>query len=62
MQRDTKAGRVTASIEEISLSNAVLVEALSQLLVETGVLNRDQIIERVARIRKEMNLRKPQTR
>jgi hypothetical protein len=53
MKENSKSGRVTASLEEVALSSMVLAEALIQLLVEKGVLNRDEVMERVKKVKSE---------
>jgi hypothetical protein len=53
MKENSKSGRVTASFEEVALSSMVLAEALIQLLVEKGVLNRDEVMERVKKVKSE---------
>jgi hypothetical protein len=58
MFTDAKTGRVTASFEEMSLYNMVLVEVLSELLVEKGVLDKREVIERVEKIKNEVSIRK----
>lgn len=59
MKEDPKTGRYTASFEEMALYNMVLVEALSELLVEKGVLDRDEFLERVEKVKKEVRIEKP---
>jgi hypothetical protein len=56
MKEDSKSGRATATIEEVALSSMVLAEAVVQLLVEKGVLNRDEIMERVKKVNSETGL------
>jgi hypothetical protein len=58
MREDPKTGRYTASFEEMALYNMVLVEALSELLVENGTLDRAEILERVEKIKKEVSIKK----
>jgi len=53
MRQDAKSGRAAASFEEVALSNLVVVEALVELLVEKEVLNREEIVERVKKLRTE---------
>lgn len=56
MFTDAKTGRVTASFEEMALYNMVLVEALSELLIEKGVLDKREMLERVEKIKKEASI------
>jgi len=56
MKEDPKTGRYTASSEETALYNMVLVEALSELLVEKGILDLGEILERVEKIKKEISI------
>lgn len=58
MQEDPKTGRHTASFEEMALYNMVLVEALSELLVEKGVLDRREVLARVEKVKKEVSVTK----
>jgi hypothetical protein len=45
MQRDPKTRRQTASIRGIALYNMMLVEALSELLVEKGKLEKGEVLD-----------------
>ncbi len=56
MFTDAKTGRVMASFEEMALYNMVLVEALSELLIEKGVLDKREMLERVEKIKKEASI------
>ena len=56
MKEDPKTGRYTASFEEMALYNMVLVEALSELLGEKGILDRGEILERVEKIKIEISI------
>lgn len=59
---DDKTGRVTASFEEMALYSTILTEALSELLVEKGLLDRAEFKLRIEKIKKEISLqsRRPQ--
>jgi len=59
MRQDPKTGQVSASFEEMALYNMVLVEVLFELLVEKGVLDRGEVLERVERVKKETRIEKP---
>ena len=54
--------KVTASLEEIAISNMILVEALVELLVEKDYLVPEEIKERVKKLRAEttLNWKRPQ--
>jgi hypothetical protein len=56
MFTDAKTGRVTASFEEMALYNMVLVEALSEILVEKGIVDKREVLERVEKIKKEASI------
>lgn len=58
MQEDPKTGRYTASFEEMALYNMVLVEALSERLIEKGVLDKSEVLERVKKIKNEASIEK----
>lgn len=62
MFTDDKTGRVTASFEEMALYSTILTEALSELLVEKGLLDRAEFKLRIEKIKKEISLqsRRPQ--
>jgi hypothetical protein len=56
MKEDPKTGRVSMSIEKAALHNLVLVQTLVELLVERGVLDRDEIKERLKKVMAETSL------
>ena len=58
MFTDGKTGRVVASFEEMALYNMVLVEALSELMIEKGVLDKSEVLKRVEKIKNEVSLEK----
>jgi hypothetical protein len=58
MREDPKTGRQVASFEEMALYNMVLVEAMSELLVEKGVLERSELLARVEKIKNEVSIEK----
>ena len=58
MFTDAKTGRVMASFEEMALYNMVLVEALSELLVEKGVLDKSEVLERIQKVKNEVSIKK----
>jgi hypothetical protein len=45
-----------ASFEEMALYNTVLVEALSEILVEKGVLDKSEVLERIEKIKKKASI------
>ncbi len=56
MKEDPKTGRVSASFEELALYNMLLVESLVELLVEKGMLDGDEIRQRVKKLKSETSL------
>jgi len=58
MFTDGKTGRVVASFEEMALYNMVLVEALSELLIEKGVLDKGEVLERIEKVKNEVSIGK----
>lgn len=56
MFTDAKTGRVMASFEEMALYNMVLVETLSELLIEKGVLDKREVLERLEKIKNEASI------
>lgn len=54
MEEDPKTGRVTASFEELVYSNSVMLEAVVEVLMEKGMISREEVLEKV-------NLLKAQT-
>lgn len=61
MKQDPKTGLTTASFEEMALYGTVLVEALSELLVEKGLLEREEVLARVEKIKKEISVQHRRT-
>ena len=53
MQADPTSGKVTATIEELALYNMLLTEAIFELLAEKGVLDGEEVKERIAKLKKE---------
>lgn len=62
MKRDPKTGLTSASFEEMALYSTVLVEALSELLVEKGLLEREDVLARVEKIKKEISVQRHRPR
>jgi len=46
-----KEGRITVKVEELTLSNALQITAIAELLEEKGILTQGQVIERMKAIR-----------
>jgi hypothetical protein len=61
MLSDPKTGEVTASIEELTVYNMLLSEALFEVLADKGLLTRTEVTERIKRLKSEtkVNLRRP---
>jgi hypothetical protein len=51
MNQEPKAGRVTASFEQIAYSNMLVVEALVELLVEKGALTNQELLDRIQKLK-----------
>ena len=49
--------RATVSFEELGLSNMLTVNALVELLDERGILARQDVLDRVKRLRSEMSMK-----
>jgi hypothetical protein len=47
-----KKGKVTASLEALAVYNTVTTEAIFEILVEKGVLTKDEVLERVAKLKR----------
>jgi len=56
MKEDPKTSRVSMSIEKVALHNLVLVQTLVELLVERGLLDSDEIKERLKKVMAETSL------
>ena len=48
--------KVKASVETMAYYNMVLTEAIFQLLEEKGLLNRQEVKDRIEKIKKQTNL------
>lgn len=53
---DTKQGKVKASVETMAYYNMVLTEAIFQLLEEKGLLKRQEVKDRIEKIKAETKL------
>jgi hypothetical protein len=58
----TKEGKVTASFEEIATYNMLLTEAIYELLADKGILSKEEVVERVQKLKAEttVNFRRVQ--
>ena len=52
-----KAGKVTATLQEIAYYNMFLTEAIFELLAEKGVLTGEEVLERVKKLKSETPLK-----
>ena len=61
MDYDPKSGEVTSSLEEISVYNMMLTEAIYQILSDKGILTRAEVTERIEKLKTEtkVNIRHP---
>jgi hypothetical protein len=53
MERDEKAGKVTATVQEIAYYNMFLTEAIFELLAKKGILTGKEVLERVKKLKSE---------
>jgi hypothetical protein len=53
---DAKGGKVKASVETMAYYNMILTEAIFQLLEEKGILTREQVKERIEKLKVETKL------
>jgi hypothetical protein len=51
-----ETGRVITSFEEVAYYNMILVESLVQLLAEKGFLEREELFEKVKKIKAETGI------
>ncbi len=56
MKQEPKAGRMTASFEQIAYSNMLVVEALVELLVEKGALTNQELLNRIQRLKQQTSV------
>jgi len=50
---DTKEGKVTASVEEIAHYNMLLTEAIYELLADKGIVSKEEVLERIRKLKEE---------
>ena len=53
MQADPTSGKVTATVEKLALYNMLLTKAIFELLAEKGVLDGEEVKERITKLKKE---------
>jgi hypothetical protein len=53
---ESKEGKVTASIEEIATYNMLLTEALYELLADNGLVSKEEVMERIQKLKAETTL------
>jgi hypothetical protein len=49
----TKDGNVTASVEELAHYNLLLTEAIYEVLADKGILSKEEVVERVQKLKQE---------
>jgi hypothetical protein len=60
MEQDRNTGHTTISFEELVYSNSLMVEAVVEVLMDKGLVTREELLERVKRIKEQAALgRKP---
>ena len=61
MNQDDKTGEVTTSIEELTVYNMLLSEAIYELLADKGIVTKGEVTERIKKLKTEtkINLRRP---
>jgi len=59
---ETKDGKVSASVEEIATYNMILTEAIYELLADKGIVSKEEVMERVRKLKAEttVNFRRVQ--
>jgi hypothetical protein len=60
---ESKEGRVTASVEEITTYNMLLTEAIYEVLADMGIVSKEEVMERVRKPKEEttVHFRRVQT-
>lgn len=56
MQTDSTGRAVTATTEEIAVYNMLLTEAIFELLADKGILTREDVKERIQKLKNETHL------
>ena len=59
---DAKEGKVTASVEELAQYNMILTEAIYELLADKGIVSKEEVVDRVRKLKAEttVNFRRVQ--
>jgi len=57
MEQDDKLGQVNATIQEVAHYNMLVTEAIYELLVDRGILSKEEVVERVRKLREETKLK-----
>ncbi len=57
MKQDEKTGKVTTTIQEVAYYNMFLTEAIFELLAEKGILNGEEVLERVKKLKSQTPLK-----
>jgi hypothetical protein len=52
-ESDPKLRKVVADLQEVSLANAFLIDAIFELLVEKGILTGEDVRDRVKKLKEE---------
>ena len=53
---ESKDGKVKASIEEIATYSMLLTEAIYDLLADKGILTKEEVMQRVHKLREETTM------
>ena len=53
MGQDSKQERATASFEQLAYSNMLIVQALVELLSEKGLLQQQEVLDRIKKLKQE---------
>ena len=51
-----KDGKVTASIEEVATYNMLLTEAIYEVLADKGIITKEEVMERVQKLKEETTM------
>jgi hypothetical protein len=52
---DTKEGKVTASLGVLTHYNMLLTEAIYELLADKGIVSKEEVMERVRKLKEEQS-------
>ncbi len=56
MEADSKSGKVTPAIQEITYYNMFLTEAIFELLADKGILTGEEVKKRIQKLKSETHL------